>query len=85
MAVGKEDGGNKRPMQRNVSNGGEEDVKDIRVVELSHLRKTVYHIVGSWPGKIERIVIWPWMDICGRVLDNKIAIFLLPVSEISIH
>jgi len=50
----------------------------LRIVELSHLRKTVHHFVGSWPREIWRIVLRSRVYVCRRVLDDEVAIFLLP-------
>jgi hypothetical protein len=56
--------------------------RDVRVVELSHLCETVYHLVGSWPGKIRWVVFWSGVHIGWGVLDDEIAVFLFTPSAI---
>lgn len=55
---------------------GEGKGEDERIVELSHLGETVYHLVGPWPGEVRRVVIWSGIDVCRGVLDDEIAICL---------
>jgi hypothetical protein len=56
---------------------GKDRSGDKRIVELGHLRETVYHLICPWPGEIGRVVFWSGVYVGGGVLDDEIAVFLL--------